>query len=436
MMSVRAIRESALYVLLSFLLLTACSSDDTNPTDATTPGESTVITIDSYSGGTVTTPSGYAIEVTKGSVPEAAGGTAAKVAFSIETKIEPPQALPAGIERVGDFVKFGPDGFIFRWPVRVSFPVPAETDLMDIALMFYNLSEEKWITVPLAMIDFENNKIHADVLELGYFALVKFSGFAKLSGETSMGGFEYEGNPGYYYTLTVKSVTFKFPPQAQWFTNLVGFTAASGSSPTGGPRQPTHIILPQGGYEIWITRTKPGTLFTLPKIETYNVAASGTIGRPLKHTQMSVSDWTLLNLPGGGSWVDGRPTNWPTTTTPMGTGDFQATLTWDNRSGSASDLDLHLFGPNDMHVYYFDDVADDGSFELDIDWQETPLGHATENIYSTGTAAKGHYILKAIHYDGARKAYNVRVIRNGTVKTTTGILEYEAEHTILEFDVN
>ncbi len=430
-------RYNYLFGCIAFILvvlIAGCSEDETPPV-VTPQGESNVQTIDSYSGGTVSTPSGHAIEVTKGSVPEATSGTAAQVAFSVETKLTPPVNLPAGVTQVGDYVKFGPDGFIFRWPVRIAMPYGTDSDPFSILLMYFNNAEQKWQAMPVSMVDLEKKTIYADVLQLGFFTLAKVPEFGKITGDQSQGGFEFTGEPGYYYTLTVKSVTFKYPAQAQWYPGLVGSTGSSGSYPAGGPRQPTHLILPQGTYEIWISRTKPGTLSTLPVLETYTVPATGTINGPLTYTQMSTYGWTTLQGAGGGTWVAGPPGNWATPTQPMGTGQLQATLTWDNTSSSTADLDLHLYGPNDMHVYWLTDGSTDGSILLDRDWQHAE-GHATENIYSVKSMPKGHYKVTMHHYGGVSKSYSVRVIINGSVRTKTGVSAYNREDVITEFDIN
>jgi hypothetical protein len=437
MMLFRAISSYACIACVALFICSSCSSDDeSNPIEATIPAETKISIIDSYSNGEVVTPSGYAIKVMKGCVPETVGQSAAQVTFSVETKIDPPKPLPPGIKRIGNFVKYGPDGFVFRWPLRVSFPYPANMEPVGLGVMFYSVSEDKWVAIPLGMIDLEHNQIHADVMELGYFALVQFYGIGRVGAASTIGGFEFVGPPPYFYSLTVNQVDFTYPPQQQLFSKLVGCMSTSGSDLTGSPMQPAHTVLPQGAYEVFITRTVPGTASTMPRIETYSVPARGTINRPLRRIDASVTDWTMLEMPSGGSWVDDRPSVWLTPSTPMGTSEFQATLTWNTSSSYATDLDLHLYGPNGMHVYWNDKIAMDNSFELDVDWLKEPYGHAAENIYSKGVIPAGHYTLFVKHYSGVRKAYSVRVIRGGTVKTTTGLLEIGEEHTIVEFDVN
>jgi len=434
MKSAFRLTKAALCFIIA-LFLASCSKDN-NPVDKPNDPETAVKTVDSQSGGKLETPSGNGMEIVPGVVPPNEDGTAATVAFSVETPVELPKPLPAGATQIGSCTRFGPVGFTFNWPVRIIMKYPAGQDPSALFIMRYNALAEKWTVVPTSYTDAASSVVGADVLELGEYTLVKLEGMSKPGGPQSQGGFEYTGVPGYYYALTVKSVTFKYPAQAAWY-DLVGVCAgASGSYPTGGPRQPTHAILPQGAYQIWISRTQPGTLSQLPKTWTYTIPATGSIDRPLENWGLSgPNGWTTLESPGGGEWREGRPDEWPQPTSPMGTGEFQATLSWVNSSGSSADLDLHVYGPNNMHVYFGSKLSVDGSVRLDRDWTY-PSGNATENIFSLKQLPKGGYTVKVEHFSGEAKAYQVRIIRFGSVKTWSGSIRDDEEHTITNFTVN
>ena len=120
-------------------------------------------------------------------------------------------------------------------------------------------------------------------------------------------------------------------------------------------------------------------------------------------------------------WDDGRPSEWGTETKTYGTGKFQATLTWTNPSSEFyTDYDLHLSGPNNLHVYYSNKKQ--GCFELDRDWIRDP-GDAVENIYSINdNFPAGTYVVKVNHFSGAMgRLYNCRIIMNGkVVKSVSG----------------
>ena len=124
------------------------------------------------------------------------------------------------------------------------------------------------------------------------------------------------------------------------------------------------------------------------------------------------------------------------------TGDFQATLRWHNSSDNAADLDLHLDGPNGLHVFYDAKLSGDGSLRLDRDWR-TASGDAVENIYQVKDDAgnslpmpPGTYTLRVDHYSGADgMPYQVRVIRNGTVSNFSGTISSDQEFGLMTFTV-
>lgn len=429
---------AASLVIAFGLFVSSCSEDDEaiiNPPQT----ESIIGTVDSYSRGQIATPSGLGMEIIPGVIPEMQNNTAAKVTFSIESPVEAPVAIQTQASLKGSISRMGPEAFTFRWPVRINLPFPDNVSADDLSVLHYDASRSKWEIVPASWADGAKRTISTDALELGYYALAVVTHTSKGSANPQAeGGFRYDGESGYYYSLTVRTVTFKYPNQAAWY-NLPGRVAgASGSNPTGGPLSPTYARLPQGSYEIWITRTKPGTLTTLPKVETYTMPVTGNIDGPLRYWGLGNTEgWTTLNSPGGGSWVEGRPQDWPQPTNPMGTGEFQATLTWINTSNHYADLDLHLYGPNNMHIYWLSEVSSDGSLQLDRDWQEE-VGNAVENIFSVKQMPKGNYSIKLHGFSVGTMsmAFTLRVIRFGSVKTWTGALKDGETIEMTTFTVN
>lgn len=406
------------------LMFISCKKSDDNPAEpGGDTGENKIVQINSLSSGSVSTTAGHKVQVIPGTVPQNSTGQSGTVTFSIETKVTPPKALPTGASLKSDYIKVGPDGFNFRWPVKVTIPFN-NADAADIKILYLDPLLDKWVIVPANEIDATAKTISIDVLTLGYFcAATVSSGFSKVTADDSDGGFEFAaGDINYYYSLTVGSVSaWKYSYQQAWYSNILGASGSTGSQPTGGPKPPTHIHLPQATYQIWITRTTPGTLSTLPKIEYYTVPATGTISQPVTYTSAlsTGQGWTSLSLPGGGQWVEGRPSNWLQPTVTYGTGEFQATLTWANTSSADSDIDIHLFGPNDMHVYYGNMTSSDGSIKLDRDWQSA-LGNAAENIYSLSNMPSGSYSIYVNLYSGDAHDYSVRIVRSGSVETKYG----------------
>ncbi len=412
-----------LFVISLLLIFTTCKKSEDNPTDPTPTEENVTGTVSSTESGSIKTNSGYEIYVIPGTVPQNQNGQSAEVTFSIETPVTPPEEVSASVEKRGEYTKLGPEGFYFRWPVRVVFKYKNTTDPSELKLLHYDGITESWEIIPISMIDKTNQLVGADVLELGYFLVAKVGqNPPKTMAEDSDGGFEFQGDASHYYTLTVASVSnFKYPWQAAaWYSgSIVGSSGSTGSYPTGGPRPPTHIHLVQATYQMWISRTVPGTLSTLPKIYTYTVPATGTISQPVTYSGplSSGEGWTTLSLPGGGEWVEGTPDGWPVPTVTYGTGDFQATLTWVNNSSHNSDVDLHLYGPDNMHIYYSN--SSNAYLSLDRDWRYT-YGNATENIFSTGTMPTGSYSVKVNLYGGDPVDFRVRIIKRGSSKSFNG----------------
>lgn len=211
-------------------------------------------------------------------------------------------------------------------------------------------------------------------------------------------------------------------------------TFRTGSSPTGDPAPSTTFHISQGDWEFCTTESQyviPGASLPIPGKWTYSKLVPVSITQASHNTCQISSCWSnvvTVTLPSGGEWkAPDQMTACPastTATTPVGTGHFQATLTWANTAQTYADVDLHLYGPNSLHVYYGKTQSDDGSLKLDRDWQST-LGNAVENIFSAGSTAmpRGEYRVTVKHYGGSLPmSYSVRTIRSGVAKTYSGTL--------------
>lgn len=429
-------------VVISLLFTTAffyCNKDNpTSPKEV----ETALKVISSDSNGRLTTPSGVGIEVIAGTVPPNQQGQSAEVTFSIETPVQSPGEFPTGAKQSGSISKFGPEAFIFKWPVRILLPFPEKSDPSAFNILQYDPIQESWRVIPASLVDFTNKIIGADVLELSYNALATVTSWpAKASStnddESIWGGFEFTNlGSEWYYTLTVKSVSnFAVEWQAVYANQLIGQTGSTGTDGMGSPLPFTHILLPQASYEIWISSTTGKLPYT---VYTYSVPATGRVQGHVVYDVTSPfgRGWTPLGLPAGGQWIEGMPELWPDVTTTYGTGQFQATLNWTNNNMHTTDLDLHLYGPNEMHVYFADDVSPDSSIMLDRDWI-SEQGAATENIYSIKPMPKGQYTVKVNRYSGDGTNFRVRIVRSGSVKTHTKSVtaSNEEELTIETFKV-
>jgi hypothetical protein len=389
--------------------------------------------------GTVTTSTGEGLNIIPGVIPANSEGNEATITFTIETNVEDPGRLGEGATFKSALVKYGPEYFNFTWPVQLFIPYEDGQDPNLLSVLHFDYSIEDWVKLPKTGIDTEKKLVYFNSLSLGVFALAELTSDYRDYMDWCDGGFRFtDSNRDYYYTLTVASVTnIKYDWQQSillqpCFSTTIpcGPVAGSTGQRNNSPLADTWVYLIQADYQIWISRTKPGTYWAPPVIETYSIPASGSLTEPNICPQSATtfpdlnlcSPWVDLTLPSGGTWVAGTPEGWAVPTITYGTGDFQATLNWINNESHATDLDLHLYGPDDMHVYYQFTSSPDGSVQLDRDWLQY-YGNATENIYSLKDMPAGNYRVEVNLFSGHAANFNVRIINHGAVKNYSGSLQ-------------
>jgi hypothetical protein len=422
---------SIIFISLSILIL-SCGDSTTTPPPADT-GNGTTKSITSNEEGSITY-NGFIVKLPFGAVPKLQNGDPGTVVISVNTSSTMEQgfpSLPSGYSRVSDFVKVGPEQFVFEMTLRIYLPAGAESSPTGLAVMGYFPETNEWKIVPSS--NFTDNSsgahyLNIDVLQLGYFVLVKSTNVSNPLPVPASGGVQWCTNDGeHFIILTIASVTLdpSYPPGylSSYVSGLVGSTFVSPNIP-GSPFPSDYCrgILPLGTYTFWVSMRH----WMSNDIQTYSIPIPATISTslnwPLPWVYNGGEGFTTIGcqLPNGGSWVAGRPTLWPPPTIPFGSGTMQATLTWVNTSGSATDLDLHLYGPNNLHIFYSSKTS--ANFSLDRDWM-SETGNAIENIYSTTpTIPAGTYDVKVNHYSGASKQFNCRVIVNGSVTNYSGTL--------------
>lgn len=433
------------FMLFLLAIFSGCWPDP-NPPDGEPQSE--VKKMSSTDFGIVETSTGESIEIIPGTVPANSEGNVAEVTFTIETNVEAPKGLRNGGTFVGGLVKFGPEYFTFAWPVQLALPYGENTDPHDLYVMGYDYGEEKWLVYSKIGIDSESRKIYFNAQKLGVFGLARLSAdFRDL--EWTDGGFRFtDPDQSHFYTISIAERTnMKYPNQALWSGAsydrcILGSTGSKYNKPLSN----TWVYAFQADYKLWVTRERVGTFGQLPgPKETYSIPIVASLTEPcvcpLSATtfpdQNHCAPWVDISLPSGGTWVEGTGSVpcWGAPTVTYGTGDFQATLNWINNQSHSTDLDLHLYGPNNMHVSYEKDVSEDGSLKLDRDWLES-LGNATENIYSVKDMPSGDYQIKVKLYSGNPTSYNLRVIESGAVKNFSSTIEDESEeHLVYEFSL-
>lgn len=420
-------KKNLIFFILTLILayFNGCTDDNTTqPTNDPGNNAGTTKSITSETNGIIEWD-GFRMEVHTGNVPRLQNGSPGTVTFSlnssssIENGFTP---VPAQFTVISKYLKAGPEAFNFAGTIQLFFPAESQPNPQNLTVLEYLPDTQEWKIVPTSAIDTANKKIGVDVLKLGYFVLAKHN-VNDNSTDFRAGGcvLDIPMEPFMNYILTCQSVSPEKPEILSLYSGgLVGKTFM-GPIFLGCQQNKTKAIVPQGTISFWVS--KISCQGSNPEIFTYTIPASVTINDPLEFIGWSTYDAVIyvpFTLPAGGSWVSGRPANWPPPTQPFGTGTVQATLTWNNGASNAADLDLHLYGPNNLHISWQNTSS--ANFTLDRDWQSTP-GDAIENIFSTTTTVpSGDYRVNVAHFEGFSKTFNCRVIVNGSVTNYTNTL--------------
>lgn len=304
--------------------------------------------------------------------------------------------------------------FVFYTPLKLDIPAQI-INPTEMRLLRYDDYSNSWETVPFSSIN-EDGTVSVSIIELGYFVLVK------QNTTQEMGGIHISKqylDDDYYYYLTLI-------PEESSGTGIKRIAFA----PNGNDIYMANV--PLGKYVAVISRELRNNLSdSYQGIQYYNSLLNISVSKKLVSgagKYDTYTGWVEISLPSAG-WRDGRPDDaWGTATVTYGTGKFQATLTWVNTSSEATDYDLHLFGPSDIHVYFAHQQA--GSFELDRDWLHE-RGNAIENIYSIDdNFTAGEYTIKVHHYSGTlNRRYNCRIIIDGVVvRSVSGAISTYKEY--------
>ncbi|HMS32687.1 MAG TPA: hypothetical protein PKC91_01240 [Ignavibacteria bacterium] len=432
-----------IFLLFFSFQLNGCDkeSDPVTPNDPVTPGTGATRSFNSEENGSFNFD-GFSIVIKNETVSRLQNGTAGSVVFSMNTSSSLESgvpALPSGHSIVSKYLKAGPEAFYFNLPVQIFFPASGESSPNGLVVFYFSQNSQDWKIVPVSAIDTAGKRVGIDVLELGYFVLAK-----KLSADDPLSDFRQGGCVFDYselwtnFILTVNTAALEKPEQLALFSG--GFIGGTYSGPVflGCPEGKTKAIVPQGIISFWISKTV--CQGSDRQVYTYSLPASVTVSDPLNFTGWTTYDavtYVPFTLPAGGTWVLGRPSSvsgsWPPPTAPVGSGTFQATLTWYNSGGEVTDLDLHLYGPDNLHIYWQNRTS--ANFELDRDWISN-LGNAIENIYSiTYTVPSGNYDVKVKHFSGVTKNFNVRVILNGASTNFSGSASSGQEITVKSFTI-
>ncbi len=118
----------------------------------------------------------------------------------------------------------------------------------------------------------------------------------------------------------------------------------------------------------------------------------------------------------------------------LGTGDVQATLTWEN----TADLDLHVIDPAGEDICWWNASSESGGEADWDDWCSPISSGGPENIYwPYAEAPSGQYLVFIDYYESCRTqgetTWTVRLIVDGEVSTFTGTISPGEELEVARF---
>jgi hypothetical protein len=456
-----------LMLLLAMVLVGSCQKDSTDPNPTT---QSMIKQIASDEAGGVLTLDGSSLIIPPNAIPNLANGNAATVSFTIEKGGTLPKALPSNMKLVGETTNFGPEGFIFQDPLWVLFTLPDGTAPDQVCVVGFNTERNEYGVFPITYYDEDKAEVGAAVYELGYYMLANVSDINRTRAPFGAGGFRLRtnNNNGWYPAtanqgswfsadcynkLIITDFTPTYPEEMSLWTPF-NPNATNGRrywevmtppKVTGwGPNHNAGLTFmgPQGTYTAQLIVSHKNNQLALPECRQYSLPLTFNINDVVTCSSATLcSGWSQgPALPSGGSYATIECGLYkPLATIPVCTGDFQTTLTWFNGNNSYgdTDLDLHLYGPDNLHVYWSNKTPGIGGITLDRDMIDE-TGWVQENICAPSLSGmpKGNYSIKVNLFDGEDKDFQVRMIRGSQSQSFNGRVTNTAqEQTIFTFSL-
>ncbi|MCF8237620.1 MAG: hypothetical protein K9I85_05650 [Saprospiraceae bacterium] len=456
-----------LTLFLAMVLIGSCQKDNTDPNPTT---QSMIKQIASDEPGGVLTLDGSSLIIPPNAIPELANGNTATVSFTIEKGGALPKALPSNMKLVGQTTNFGPEGFIFQEPLWLLFTLPDGTAPDQVCVVGFNTDRNEYGVFPITYYDEDKAEVGAAVYELGTYILANVADINRTRAPFGAGGWRLRtfntngwypatANTGSWYANDCynKLIITDFVPT---YPEELSLWAPYNPNATNGRRYwevmtppnvtgwgPNHnqgltFMGPQGTYTAQLIVSHKSSQLSSPECKQYTLPLTFTINDVVTCSSATLcTGWSVgPNLPSGGSYSNIDCFEYkPLATIPVCTGDFQATLTWFNGNNSYgdSDLDLHLYGPDNLHVFWSNKTPGIGGITLDRDMIDE-TGWVQENICAPSLAGmpKGTYTVKVNLFDGNDKDFQVRMIKGTQSQSFSGRVTSTApEKTIFTFSL-
>ena len=414
--------------LLAVLLVGGCEQcedlgigpddDDEDPVEDVASAQ-----VSSNQSGTVTTPGGAKITVPIYAVPLTPTGTNGTMNFSIEQTTSSSFPTPSGETLRSNVYRFGPEGFVFAAPVRVTIPVPNAATSDVVSIFRVDPTTGAAIRYP-GEYDPQAKTVSAMTTSLSIWGAT-----TRPTANTANGAIRLVNtSSNYWLSACVDQYTLTYPaadPNPQ-------FGMAS-SAPAGSIGWNSSIVwgLPQGTYRVCCQMATAGTVSTPPGQPVSWLVNNVNVSQASVYPNYVMSATISYGAPPIGATA-GPCACTPVPTPSVGTGQVQVTLTW--FSQQAVDLDLYVTDPSGATVSYErPTVASGGSLDRDNQCSNYQNGRP-ENVFWS-TAPTGQYVVTVKWFSGCSSSitsmpFTVRVVNksqattyNGTVSASSSSVE-------------
>jgi hypothetical protein len=382
--------------------------------------------VTSTTSGQVITPSGAGVTVPVGAVPLTEGGQTGTMVFSAEKTTTVTATPPNGEAVASNVYLFGPDGFVFAAPVKVTVPVPNATT--NDKVYIYRIDQTTHVATRYpGVYDQTTHTVSAYTDRLSpWFAT---TGSANSTADGAVRLVNTSSNK--WLSGCVEHYSLSHPSASGY-----DFGEAS-AAPMGtiGWNSTINWGLAQGTYDVCLSMHTSGTESDRVHWLVNNVSVNQASVYPDYRTS---HDFSYGSAPTG---ADSGPCGCTPTPTPSaGTGDVQITLSWHVASPGV-DLDLHVIEPSGEEIYYGHlTSATGGQLDLDNKCSNYVDGRPENVFWPTGGAPRGTYTVKVDWFSdcgtGSQSlSYDVRVINKGSVTTYPGTIGIDQEVTATTFTV-
>ncbi|MBD3334369.1 MAG: hypothetical protein GF355_02535, partial [Candidatus Eisenbacteria bacterium] len=366
------------------------------------------------SEGAISTGSGAGLYVPRYAVPHMEDGSAGTMVFSIERNQAASPPLVQGKTLASEVYRFGPDGFTFGEMLRLTVPVTG--DVSGKLLRLYAINETTGQPEPRGGVYSEDDgTVTGQTYHLS-------SWFVAASDPTSTawGAFHVTNeSTTHWLNLCVTGYDLEFPDADGDFADE---SVQAAWAPVGDPGWDNSGLwyLPQGTYDLCVSMREAGTIDDPPGDPRHWYLNDVSLDEPWTRSNPSVVEITYALPPTNAE--NGECGCVPQSTTAVGTGDIQVTLTW--HSQSPVDLDLFVTDP-DGDVCCFLNPRTPSGGRLDRDnWCGAYINGRPENIF-WDNAPLGAYKVQVGLYSMCSSNltsmdFTVRVVCGGSVTTHSG----------------